>query len=443
MVERISKTKKTAQAAATNKAQSTKKALSRSVSSRVSDDSFSITKADMARQEILRQDSKNLMIKSSEKRANENRQIYFVEHDSEQVNRAKKACATILHTLPPCGLKEHELYAITHFIENGLKKQIEKGNFYVKKEKTNLARTIEYDPVTNRVFIHLKTHHVDPIGKGFHKKVTRSILYDVDSPELVANSTMSEVNTKEIKYLKKTLGAKGLAETYAITTHSKKGSNKTVTSIMQKLYSGGTLYHFQHNAHELTEHEKLIVCRDLLHGLESLHDKDIVHRDLHGNNVLLHRNPRSISAVIIDLGQAKKAEKAKKETPLIQVPKRFNPAESFWRKGDKIDAKVIDLYSLGMNLYHLYYGVAPEWAPQATFKNIKHLSDDKKIKFRKELIERTEKVLNKRRKELENNNSAYALLGKILIQMCDPHKKRRGTAHGHRLALDAIIGRAD
>jgi serine/threonine protein kinase len=434
MARPVSKTKKTAQIATANTAKSIKKALSRSVSSRVSDDFFSITKADIARQEILRQDSKTLMIKSSEKR-----QITFVEQDSEQVTRAKQACATILHTLPPCGLKEHELYAITHFIEHGLKKQIEKGNFYLNKEKTKLARTIEYDPETKRVFIHLKTHHVDAIGKGFHKKVTRSILYDIDSPELVANSTMSEVNTKEIKYLKKTMGAKGLAETYAITTHSKKGSNKTVRSIIQKLYSGGTLYHFQHNAHELTEREKLVVCRDLLQGLESLHDKDIVHRDLHGNNVLLHRNQNSISAVIIDLGQAKNAEKAKKETPLIQIPKRFNPAESFWRKDDKIDAKAIDLYGLGMNLYHLYYGVAPEWAPHDAFKKIQHLSDDKKIKFRKELIEKTEKVLNKRRKELENNNSEYALLGKIVIQMCDPHKKGRGTAREHRLALDALI----
>jgi len=381
------------------------------------------------------------------------------KHSVNKIERALDACRSLWTQNgagnTALGMKKHEYFKIALFIETHLKTH-RKHHEYYRKEKTKLARTIRYDRKTKRAFVHLKSHNIKHLGTGCHKEVTRSILYGVTKPQIVATSVMSQVSKKkdtethqklkrEVRYIEKFIHAKGLAKTYAIGEHRKKHSHKKVIEIIQKLYGAKSMHHYQQNPKELTRKEKLYVARDLLRGLESLHKKDVVHRDLHGCNILLNREIHQkskktpIEAAIIDLGQAMKADKAKKMAPKVQVPKRFNSAESFWRKHSHINAKSVDLYALGLNLYHLYFGVAPEWAPKKDFKKIHYLSDKEKVIFRKKLISRTERVLAMRKKEIEKNKSSYYDLERVIITMCDPHQKRRKHASTHRKTLDALI----
>ena len=422
-----------------------------------------VTLSDIIQQDVKRTENMRLMVKSS---PDDMARIYTKrrgwthsktltklckKHSLEKVERALDKCSNIWKLQDNSGkknlgLKKHELFKIALFIETGLKKYIKHHSAYIRKEKTHLARTIEYDRKSKRIFIHLKTHGIKHLGTGCHKEVTRSILYNAQKPELVANSVMQKAPKKELRYLKKLMAAKGLAETYAIGEHKKYHSHKKVISIIQKLYGAGSLHHHQHNPQELSKSDKLSVARDLLRGLESMHKKDIVHRDLHGCNVLLNRevDPETgkskISAALIDLGQALKAKKAKKRAPKVEVPKRFNPPESFWRKTKHIDAKAVDVYALGLNLYHLFFGESPEWAPKEAFVKISDMTDDEKVRFRKVLKKRTYEVLDSRKKEIEKNKSKYYPLEQIILQMCAPCQRARGTASEHRKKLDVLIG---
>ncbi|EJC99786.1 kinase-like protein [Fomitiporia mediterranea MF3/22] len=59
--------------------------------------------------------------------------------------------------------------------------------------------------------------------------------------------------------------------------------------------------------HEMSSKSKLLLLRDVVHGLKHLHglQDPIVHRDLSGSNVLLKETPTGIVACINDFGSAK------------------------------------------------------------------------------------------------------------------------------------------
>lgn len=65
------------------------------------------------------------------------------------------------------GLSEVSARQIAEFIERRLSEYTRTGNYYIRKEVTGLPNTVEYDPLTKKVFIHLKTHGgVALIGEG-------------------------------------------------------------------------------------------------------------------------------------------------------------------------------------------------------------------------------------------------------------------------------------
>lgn len=365
----------------------------------------------------------------------------------EKVDLAIDAAKHIWKLSRHLGLIKPELFELALYIETKLPKKVEDGKIYLKKEKTGLARTIEYDPKSKQIFIHLKTHGIDRLGKGWHKKVTKSIMYDVKKPELVANSTFMDDGKEEVASVKKLKNLPGLAHTYAITEHKKEKSGQVVISIIQRLYNGGNLLPFLHNETSLSKKDVMLVARDLMQGLESMHDKEMVHRDLHGGNFLLERHKDEktgkevVSCVIIDLGQAKEAAEAKKEAPKVQIPHRFNPPEAFWRDKTWIDTKKIDVYAVGLNVYNLYFKTTASWAVKDTFSKIPHLSDDQKLKFRKNLSDKMEKSLAKQQKKLDkkHNLSVYDRFAKLILQMLHPDQNKRHSAAYFRHEIEALV----
>jgi len=65
-----------------------------------------------------------------------------------------------------------------------------------------------------------------------------------------------------------------------------------------KYYNGGTLQHLLRNV-ELAEHEMKSISRQILEGLKYLHGKNLVHRDIKSENILLSADG---VIVIADLG---------------------------------------------------------------------------------------------------------------------------------------------
>jgi serine/threonine protein kinase len=352
-------------------------------------------------------------------------------------------------------MSKKELFAISLFIETKMKRHLEKGRYYIKKERSKVARTIEHDPKTKRTFIHLKGHGVPKLGQGWHKKVTLSIMYDLQSPELVANCVCTDNScNKEISILKKLKNKKGIVNTYAITQHKKRKGRQKVTSMIVKLYNGHSLHHYQLHPEELTKKQQIIVARDLLCGLEQLHKHDLIHRDMHAGNFLIDKSKdpetgkMNVSAAIIDLGQAKKNSKTKREAPMVQVPRRLNPPDAFNKMKHSIRTKTADIYALGCNLFHMYYHSQPQWSRKSRFLKIKHLSNKKRHLFKHNLAHRIHKHIKNRKARLEEKrskgiNTKYDKFAQVILKMCHPKPYKRGTAHELRERLDRILAQLD
>lgn len=365
-----------------------------------------------------------------------------LEHLQEKYGKATvatilQACEKMWQLSSDLGISKHDLFNLSLFIETKLDSRIENKNYHISKYRTNLAKTIDYDPKTKRIFI----QDFGLIGKGWHKKVYRSIMYDSVQPEFVAQSvfTIDEKSKKEIAIVKNLSNEKGIARTYAVIERTDTRTNAKIANIMQKMYADHSLYYHQHVRGELTKSEMMVVAKDLIYGLEVLHNHDLVHRDLHGGNILLDRTVDGVAAAIIDFGQTKRAKDAALEAPCIEVPRRFNPPDAFWRAKKTIDAKATDVYALGLNLYHLYYGVQPEWAIKEKFSHINKMSDSQKVVFRKKLIKKITQTLDKRRCDLKDSHDLNSRFVKLILRMCDPSPFTRPSAAEIRKEFDALL----
>ena len=358
------------------------------------------------------------------------------KHGEKPVLNAVRACEKMWKLSDSLRISKGKLFKIALYIETKLRPQIKKGTYYFQKSRTKLARAIEYDRKSKLIFIHLNGH----VGKGCHKKVTRSLIYHKIRPELVANLTFIDTNKGELDIIKKLKAQTGIAATYAITKH--KEGKKKVQCVMQKFYNGGSLFGYLYSPGRLSKDEIMLVSRDLVEGLENIHKHNVIHRDLHGGNFILDlkEDPKTKKkryfAVITDFGQAKSPEEAKIRAPHLQVPHRWNPPEAFWRKKSGIDPKASEVYSLGLSLYHLYFGSVPEWARKEDFDHMPK-SKNQKVIFRKKLTDRLRKQLAVRKRGL--GNDVHDQFAKIILSMCHPNQYQRPSTHEVRQKIENLL----
>lgn len=221
-------------------------------------------------------------------------------------------------------LSKEELKSISHYIEKELPKQIAAGNFYLKKEVTGLARTIEHDPLAGKTFIHLKRKNLKELGRGGAKTVTVSIEYGT-KPQYVANSIFKAMpsNEKEVNLMTRLKGNSGIINIYSSTRHVS-SKNEEVLQLITPLYSHGSLKSFMEKGLKPTFTEKKSLCRDLLNGLSNMHDKGTAHGDIHQGNCLVQNSTSAsatsrFEAVLTDFGTSVDLERH----PLYEVRDMF------------------------------------------------------------------------------------------------------------------------
>ena len=367
--------------------------------------------------------------------------------DAQSLQRAQVALDRMWQLHDMLGLTKEELLDIARYIEVKRHSMSAWDHNYLRKEKTHLARTIEYDPETKRFFIHLKKHGIRHLGSGQHKSVTRSIMYDDQRPELVANCVFLDKAQREIEITKKLCGKKGIIDTYAVGRHKKKNGDNVV-SLIQKLCNSGSFLHCQKKFKGLSTEEKISICRDILQGVEAMHALDLVHRDLHGKNILLHKDIdaksgiRTISANLIDFGQTTSPEVAARAAPKVQIPRKYNPPEAFLCEPEEIDAKKVDLYAVGLNLYFFYFKKPPEWAVKEGFLRISQMNKEEKEAFGKRLTLQIQDTIKKREQQIESRackELQEVILQEVILSLCHPSQKERGTARAAREKLDLLL----
>ncbi|GES99200.1 kinase-like domain-containing protein [Rhizophagus clarus] len=127
-------------------------------------------------------------------------------------------------------------------------------------------------------------------------------------------------------------------------------------SLVLEYANSGTLSTYLiENFNELGWNDKFRLASQLASSVEFLHYNDIIHRDLHGNNILIHRN----NVKLADFGLSKKIVETSSNTSKLHGvipyvdPKSFDDKENY-----KLNKKS-DVYSVGILLWQISSGYRP------------------------------------------------------------------------------------
>ncbi|KAF0538407.1 kinase-like protein [Gigaspora margarita] len=203
---------------------------------------------------------------------------------------------------------------------------------------------LEYNKFTNPI----------EIGNGGFGKVFR---YDWGDCELTVALKCFKVEEtikdfiNELKLLRKVCYHPNVIIFYGVT----KDSNGNYSMVLQYANEGTLREYLQINFTKLQWIDKLRIAKEIAFGLLFLHDNNIIHRDLHSKNILIHqRQPK-----ITDFGISKKMNEMSKtsNSNIYGMPAYIEP-KCFIEPKYKRDKKS-DIYSFGLILWEISSGRSP------------------------------------------------------------------------------------
>lgn len=359
--------------------------------------------------------------------------------------RAVNTSETILKLNFELGLSPAELVQISLYIETTLPKQIRRNKNYLLIEETGLACDIEYDPVTKYRFIHLGKNNTRRIGQGAHKIVTKSIVYDKKSPEILARCRQSRVLDHELEITNKVQGLKGVVETRAYTTHQE--NDITYHTLFCKLYSPGSISRVFKDLPEYKFNlkEKMSIALNILKGLEGLQAQNIIHKDLGAENYLINISKkrkngcRDIDAVISDLGCSIYTWEA--NGVKVQGHSAYTSPEGiFISRMQGTDYFKSDLFAVGCMFYRIFYEKKPAWVDSEFIKG----TESEEVRYQNHVAAilgatQTRKAFLDEKLMLGISLSVREQFESLILQMIDVDPLKRGTAAEHRKEIERLI----
>ena len=186
--------------------------------------------------------------------------------------------------------------------------------------------------------------------------------------------------------------------------------------IIMEYINGGNLFSFLKKHRKVSEKTAKLLYKQIILGIKYMHEKNIVHRDIKLENILIDLN-NNIKICDFGIGRVLSSP----EQPLFDqcgTPMYIAPEILLCSKDEGYKGFPVDIWSSGIVLYILLSGTLP-----FSFKNSSlslEESDDSHINEDNNSIELQYSIINKDPKEIENiSEEAKDLLNKLLIKNPD------------------------
>ncbi|RIB14515.1 kinase-like domain-containing protein [Gigaspora rosea] len=170
--------------------------------------------------------------------------------------------------------------------------------------------------------------------------------------QLVAAKVVSRMKRQELKDFKRELEAlrksknceEHIIQFFGLSEGFKTGE---YILIMQYADSGTLKDYLTENKSILKLDDKISLCKDIIKGLKFLHENNIIHRDLHSKNVLIHQK-RALPA---DFGLSKSLLESKGSSEVRGITVYLDPR---LLDGKCPPEESIDIYSFGVLMWEIY-----------------------------------------------------------------------------------------
>jgi len=362
------------------------------------------------------------------------------------LQKAIVASEKMIHLSKKMGITQSDCLQLALYVEAELDTELKQFGPYRSLARTGLTNTVVVDPETKNTFIYLKNSN-DIRALGYQRCQTQAILYNNRKPKLVAKFETDQNIDDEIAHLFELQGNDGICEAMYVTKHKKE--EKTYTQVLSALYPYGTLLEcMQRKGKRLSLQERIVLAVDIAKGLEVLHNKGYVHRNLgmHSFVVRKVKQPDSkrmrYQAACADLAKMLPSKQAKGHT--TQANSFYRPPEGIvFESLDGQDFFAADLFALGTVFQHILTAKPAPWVDMAVLKDTKTPKDvlyetykEKITKYRKKRF-RTLVMKNWDR----NNPPVSESFERLILKMIDPNPHKRGTVEEARQMLEQLLER--
>ncbi|UZO08236.1 uncharacterized protein OCT59_028494 [Rhizophagus irregularis] len=164
--------------------------------------------------------------------------------------------------------------------------------------------------------------------------------------------TLNEV-VKELKLHRSVNYHENIIRLYGIT-RVEIGTIQKYSFVLEYADSGTLNTYLNENFNKLDWNDKYYLASQLASAIEFLHEKDTIHRDLHGNNILVHQK----NIKLADFGLSKKIAEASSNTSKILGIMPYIDPKKLENQNYKLDKKS-DVYSIGVLLWQISSGYKP------------------------------------------------------------------------------------
>lgn len=336
---------------------------------------------------------------------------------NEPFKRAVTATKNI-RKLPDISSKMDPIFfSIALFAETSAEKYTNSGIFYWQKNIFGLE--IEVDPHTKQLFIHLPSNRRNRLGAGNQKLVLKTILYDINRPKLMAYAKTEFFIESEISAMRLLQNTPHVLSGVGFLSHTDPITGNLIRGIVTEICTVGSLSDAINKGYRFSLKQKLQIAYDCLCGIEAIHKKGLVHRDVHSRNFFITYKGRKICALIGDMGRT---------TPILfakglpaQGNAYFIPPEGIYEEEmEGRDYIRSDLFAYAVSMWKLFYNKMPKWS-YPRYPRMEELSRRERYDlFCRDIYS---EARNPPPYRLEKITSK---LRKLLIKWTDPDPKRRG-----------------
>lgn len=144
-----------------------------------------------------------------------------------------------------------------------------------------------------------------------------------------------------------------------VRTRSFFEQNGTAYLVMDYLQGVNLSEYLNAKGGRLTEQEASEIMMPIIAGLQEVHAKGFLHRDIKPQNIYVTSTGRPI---LLDFGAARQAMGERSRSLSVVLTPGFSPYEQYHRRGEQ--GPWTDLYALAATYYYLLAGQAPPDAPE-------------------------------------------------------------------------------